>query len=113
MDFHVALNLDAHSTSRFKKAMRRNLVAPMANLKNKWERTKLKDIYYVVRVTAIPYPRFGVLINIISKEDIAYRATIGEIPFCICTNFTKMSSQPLGMKWIWVYCKHLHYVFRF
>jgi hypothetical protein len=71
------------------------------------------DNYYVVRVIAIPYLRFGVLINIISKEDIAYRATIGDMPLCICLDFTKISSHPLGRKGKWVHCKHLHYVFRF
>ena len=37
------------------------------------------DSYYVIGVTAIPYPGFGVLINIVS-EDIAYCVTIGDIP---------------------------------
>jgi hypothetical protein len=71
------------------------------------------DGYYVVGITAIPYLGFGVLINIISKEDITYRVTIGDMLYCSCPDFTKMSSQSLGNKRKWVYCKHLYYVFRF
>ena len=44
------------------------------------------------RITAIPYPGFGVLINIVSKEDITYHVTIGDMPHCTCPYFTKMSS---------------------
>ena len=34
------------------------------------------------------------------------------MPHCTCLNFTKMSSQSLGKKGKYVYCKHLYYVFR-
>ena len=71
------------------------------------------DKYYVVEITAIRYPRFGVLINIVSKEDITYRVTIGDMLHCTCFNFNKMSCQSLGNKEKWMYCKHLQYVFRF
>ena len=54
--------------------------------------------YYVVGVTGIPYPGFGVIINIVSKHDITYHVTIGDIPHCTCRVFTKMSSQTLGKK---------------
>ena len=55
----------------------------------------------------------GVPINIVSKENIANYVTIGNIPHCTCPNFTKMSSESLGKKGKWVYCKHLYDVFRF
>jgi hypothetical protein len=67
----------------------------------------------VVEITVIPYRGFGVLINIVSKEDITYRVTIGDMPHCTCFDFNKMSSQSLGNKEKWVYCKHFYYVFRF
>jgi hypothetical protein len=67
----------------------------------------------VVGVTAIPYPCYGVIINIVSKVDVTYRITIGDIPHCTCPDFTKMSSQALGKKGKLMYCKHLYYVFRF
>ena len=67
----------------------------------------------VIGVTAIPYPGIGVLINIVSKEDIAYRVTIVDMRHCTCLDFMKMSSQSLGKKGKWVYCKHLYYVFKF
>ena len=38
------------------------------------------DIYYVVGVTTILYLEFGVIVNIISKEDNFYCITIGDIP---------------------------------
>ena len=69
--------------------------------------------YYVVEITAIPYPGFKVIINIVSKQDTTYHVTIGDIPHCTCPDFTKMSSQTLGKKGKWMYCKHLYYVFRF
>ena len=71
------------------------------------------DGYYVVGVTAIPCLGYGVIINIVSKEDITYRMTIGDIPHCTCPDFTKMFSQALEKKGKWMYCKHLYYVFRF
>ena len=101
-DFHVLLNLDAHPTSRSGKSMRRNLAAPTIDHKNKWESAGLMDGYYVVGITAIPYLGFGVLINIVSKEAITYRVTIGDMPHCSCPDFTKMSSQSLGSKGNWV-----------
>ena len=62
---------------------------------------------------AIPYPGFGVIINIVSKEDITYSVTIGDIPHCTCPDLTKMSSHGLWKKRKWMYCKHLYYVFWF
>ena len=64
----------------------------MVDHKNKWKSEGLMDNYYVVGVAAIPYLRFGVLIDIIPKEDIAYHVAIGDIPLCTCYDFTKMSS---------------------
>ena len=111
--FSMPPNPDAHPTFRFGKTVRRNPAAPLADHKNKWESAGLMDGYYVVGVTAIPYPGFGVIINIVSKQDITYHVTIGDIPHCTCPDFTKMSSHALGKKGKWVYCKHLYYVFRF
>ena len=51
----------------------------MTHHKNKWESVGLMDGYYVVGVNGIPYPRFGVIINIISNEDIAKCFTINDI----------------------------------
>jgi hypothetical protein len=64
----------------------------MEEHKNKWENAGLIDGYYMVVVTVIPYPGVGVIINIVSKEDITYCVTIGNIPHCTCLDFTKMSS---------------------
>ena len=53
------------------------------------------DGYFVVAFTTIPYLGIGMLINIVSKEDITYRVIIGDIPHCMCPNFTKISSHAL------------------
>ena len=111
--FCMPLNPDAHPTFRFRKTIHRNPTTPTANHKNKWESAGLMDGYYMVGVTTIPYPGYGVIIKIISKEDIIYRMTIGDIPHCTCPELTKMSFQALRKIGKWVYCKYLYYVFRF
>jgi hypothetical protein len=109
----MPLNPDVHPTFKFGKIVRRNPTTPTAYHKNKWKSVGLMDGHYVVGVTAIPYPGYGVIINIVSKVDITYRITISDIPHCTCPDFTKMSSQALRKKGKLVYCKHLYYVFRF
>lgn len=64
VEFKYAPNLDAHPSCRFSKTMWSNPIVPMANLKNKWENTRLMDAYYVVGVISIRIPTFGVIINI-------------------------------------------------
>ena len=111
--FSMPPNPDAHPTFRFGKTVRRNPTAPLPDHKNKWESAGLIEGYYVVGVTAIPYPGFEVIINIVSKQDITYHVTIGDIPYCTCLDFMKMSSQTLEKKGKLMYFKHLYYVFRF
>ena len=94
--FCVPPNPDAHATSKFLKRVHRNPTTPTADHNNNWESAGLMDI--VVAAIAIPYPRFGVIINILSKEDISYNIIIGDIPHCTCPDFTKMSSHVLGKK---------------
>ena len=94
----MPLNPDVHPTFKFGKTVRCNPTTPTTDHKNKWESVGLMDDYYVVGVTAIPYHGYGVIVNIVVKEDITYRITIGGIPHCTCPNFTKMSSQALGKK---------------
>ena len=86
--FCVPSNLDTHPTTKFLKTVQRNPTTFMVNHKNKWESAGLMNGYYVGGI-AIPYPRFGVIINIVSKEDISYRIIIGDIPHCTCLDFTK------------------------
>ena len=99
--FHVAPNLGTHPSSRFGTVTHCNLGALTRDRKNKWEIVGLMDRYYVVEVTPILYSGLEVLINIISKEDIAYCVTSGNIRHCIFSNLTRMSSQPLGKKGEW------------
>ena len=110
--FCVPLNLDARSTSRFGKSA---LQSNNAECKLQKQIGECGTYEQLLRggVSAILCPWFGVIINIVSKEDIAYHVTIGDIPHCTCLDFTKMSSKSLCKKMKWVHCKHLHYVFRF
>lgn len=68
----------------------------MVNHTIKWESAGLIDRYYVVGVTIIPYIGFRVTINIVSKEGVTYHVTLGNIPQCICPDFTKTFSYVLG-----------------
>ena len=56
---------------------------------------------------AIPYPVFGVVINIMSKEDNTYYVTIGDITQYMCLGFTKMSSRALQKKEVGVLQAHI------
>lgn len=53
----------------------------MAHHINKWENVGLKDGYYVIEVIAIyiSCPEFGASINIVFKEEVTYRATLGDM----------------------------------
>lgn len=96
--FHQARNLHIHPTSRIGKTMCCNLIALTMDHKNKWEGAWLTDGYYLVMVIVIPYPWFGVSINIVSKKDIAHCVTIGEVLQCTYPNLMTTSSHALGRK---------------
>ena len=68
---------------------------------------------YVVGITAIPYPDFGVRINIITKQDITYHVTIGDIPIARVQTLQKCPLKHWERWKKWMYCKHLYYVFSF
>lgn len=89
LHFNVPPNLDAHPASMSLKAMCCNLATFTTDYKNKWDSVGLTYGYYVVWVIAIPYPVFGVLLNIVSKEDTSYHVTTDNIPHYTCPNFTK------------------------
>ena len=82
---------DMHPTFKFLKAMGCNSIAPTAYHKNKGKTDGLMNEYYVVRVIAITCLGFGVIINIISKDDSSYHVTIDDISHCTCPYFTKVS----------------------
>jgi hypothetical protein len=69
--------------------------------------------HYVILVIVIPCHGFGMFINMVSKKDITYCITVGNILHCTCLDFMEMSSHALGKKGKWVYYKHICYVFRF
>ena len=65
-----------------------NLTISSMDNKYTWKSAWLMDGYYVINIIVIPYVGFGVIINIISKEDKSYRVTIGDIPQYMCVDFT-------------------------
>ena len=67
----VLLTLDANA--RFTKTMCWNPTTPVVDYKNYWDNDGLVDEYYVVRAIAIPYLEYGVIIDIIHKEDVTNR----------------------------------------
>ena len=50
----------------------------------------------LVGVTSISYLRFGVIINIVSKEDNSYYVTITNIPHFTCPDLTREISSDFG-----------------
>ena len=100
-------------TFRFGKTIQHNPTTPTIDHKNKRKSAGLMDGYYVIEDIVIPHPCLGVMINNVSKEDIAYHIIIGDLLQCTCPDFTKLSSQALTKKGKWVYCKDFYHVFRF
>lgn len=87
--FCVPPKLDAHLTSKFSKITRQIpttlfLQSNNIDVDHKWRNSKLMDWYYIVRFTAIPYPRFRVINNVVSHEDSLCLVTIGDLPQCTC-----------------------------
>ena len=69
------------------------------------------DGYYVVRIIALPYPIFGLIIDVILKEaNLGTTPTkLAIFPQCTCLDFAKVSIHALGGKEMeWVYCKHMY-----
>ena len=67
----------------------------------------------VTNVTIILYPSYGVVITLDSGKGKVYYFSIIDFPSCTCPSFVKMMSGALG-KWLqWIYCKHVHYIFRY
>ena len=88
--FRIPSNPDAHPNTRFSKAVRRNMAAPLIKHKNKWESALHMEGYYVVGVTPIPSPGYGCIISIVSKEEKTFYVSIADIPQCTCPDFAKM-----------------------
>ena len=86
------------------------MISPLSEHKNKWESALHTDGYYVVGVTPIPYPGYGCIITIVSKEKTCL-VFIADIPQCTCMDFVKMLSLAVGMRGQRVSCKHLYHVF--
>ena len=103
--FYTLSKPDAHLTFMPRKTVCRNPTTSMVDYNNKWKSVGFMEVT-VVGVTVIPYLGFGVIIKIVSKQDITYHVTRGDIPLCTCPDFTKMSSQTLGKKGKWMYCKY-------
>lgn len=71
------------------------------------------DEYHVVGVTTIPYPRYGSIITIVTKEETTYFMSIGDIPHMHLPRLCKDVINDSGNKGQWVFCKHLYYIFKY
>lgn len=80
VSFSSTSKLGQVSDYKISKTLCCNPATPTTYYKNKLEIASLMDGYFVVGVTTIPYPRFGVVINIVSKDDIPHCLTIDDIP---------------------------------
>ena len=89
------------------------MATPLSEHMKKWESTLHMDGYYVVGVTLIPYPGYGCIITIVSKEEKTHLVSIAYIPQCTCPDFVKILALAVGKKGQWVSCKHLYYVFKY
>ena len=71
--FYEPPNLDSHLTSNIlQDNAPRSTYTCCKSIKIKWDSTCHINGYYVIGVTSILYPRYGVIINIISKDDNSY-----------------------------------------
>jgi hypothetical protein len=108
-------NLDIHPTSRNSKSIRRNVNAPTAKHRNKWESARnIKGT--VLGVTVLPFPGLGTIISLESKvepDKKVYRITINHFLECTCPNFLNMAVASIGKRVPYVNCKHLYYIFRY
>lgn len=73
----------------------------------------LMDGYYVLGVIAISHLEFGVIINIVLKEDNSSHVTIGENPHYGSHDFNNIVLSSFEKKGNWVYRKHVYYMFKF
>ena len=48
------------------------------------------DVYSMVGVTPIPYPRYICIIILVSKEEKIYLVSSADILQCMCPDFAKM-----------------------
>lgn len=94
----VLTNPTAHPSFGFLKAISCNPTTPTIVPKNTWKSVGCMYTYYVVVIVAIPQPRSREIKSIISKEYTSYHITIGDISYCSCPHFTKMSFVALEKK---------------
>lgn len=111
--FPVPVDPDTHPTTRNGYAIRRSSDAPTSDHRNKWSSAGLMNNYWITNVTSIPYPGFGCVISLKSPSETIYCITITDFPGCTCPDFMKMTSETLGKRGQWKYCKHVYYIFRY
>ena len=111
--FPTPVNPDSHPTTRDGFAIRRSSDAPTPEHRNKWSSAGLMNNCHVTSVTSIPYPAYGCVISMDSGNGKVYCITITDLPGCTCPDFMKMTSETLGKKGQWRYCKHVYYIFHY
>jgi hypothetical protein len=108
-------NPDIHPTTQNNKSIRRNVNAPTAEHRNKWESARnIKGT--VLGVTVLPFPSLGAIISLESRvepDKKVYRITISHFPECTCPDFLNMAVASIGKRVLYVSCKHFYYIFRY
>jgi hypothetical protein len=108
-------NPDIHPTTRNSKSIRRNVNAPTAEHRNKWENAcNIKGT--VLGVTILPFPGLGAIISLesgVEHDKKVYRITISHFHECTCPDFLNMAVVSIRKRAPYVNCKHLYYIFRY
>jgi hypothetical protein len=108
-------NPDIHPTTRNSKSNRRNVNAPTAEHRNKWESARnIKGT--VLGVTFLPFPSLEAIISLksgVEPDKKVYRITISHFLECTYPDFLNMGVASIGKRAPYVNCKHLYYIFRY
>jgi hypothetical protein len=108
-------NPEIHPTTQNSKSIRRNVNAPTAKHRNKWERTRnIKGT--VLGVTVLLFLGLGAIISLesgVEHDKKVYRITISHFPECTCPDFLNMAVASIRKRGQYVNCKHLYYIFRY
>jgi hypothetical protein len=114
-DHNGSPNPDIHPITGNSKSIWRNVNAPMAEHRNKWESARnIKGT--VLGVTVLPFLSLGTIISLesgVEPDKKVYRITISHFPECTCPDFLNMVVASIGKRGQYVKCKHLYYIFHY
>ena len=98
---------DVYPKSRRSKTMKRIPAMTRKHMKNIESATSMQA--KILKVTMIPQPGFGCIVDLESDSEAVYRLSISKFPDCSCPAFKKMISA-LGRRETYRPCKHLYFI---